>query len=166
MSSHLWHRIAIAGVVIAATAALAKLVDLRFSRRQLTPALATRYGIVRRSVSVGIVFVGVLSALLVIPQVRAVAGGILASSAVVGLVIGLAAQRTLSNFIAGLLIAFTQPIRLGDEIEVVDASGTVEEIGLTYTWLRSEDDRIAIPNEKLASETIRNKTIGRVEAGG
>jgi small conductance mechanosensitive channel len=162
MHHHLWERVGVAGGVIVVTAALAKLVDMRISRRQLTPALATRYRVVRRSVVAGIVFVGVLSALLVIPQIRAVAGGILASSAVIGLVIGLAAQRTLGNFIAGLLIAFTQPIRLGDEIEVADAAGSVEEIGLTYTWLRTvEDERIAIPNDKLASETIRNKTFKR-----
>jgi len=162
MHEHLWERLAIAGGVIVAAAVLAKLVDRRITRRQLTPELATRYGIVRQTAAAGIVFVGVLSALLVIPQVRAVAGSILASSAVIALVIGLAAQRTLGNFVAGLLIAFTQPIRLGDEIEVADAVGSVEEIGLTYTWLRTaEDERIAIPNDKLASETIRNKTYKR-----
>jgi len=162
MHHHLWERVGIAGGVIVVAAALARLVDMRISRRQLTPELATRYGIVRRTIVVAIVFVGVLSALLVVPQVRAVAGGILASSAVVGLVLGLAAQRTLGNFVAGILIAFTQPIRLGDEIEVADAAGSVEEIGLTYTWLRTaDDDRIAIPNDKLASETIRNKTFKR-----
>ena len=59
-----------------------------------------------------------LSALLVIPQVRAVAGGILASSAVIGLVVGFAAQRTIGNFIAGILIAFAQPLRLGDYVEI------------------------------------------------
>ena len=47
-----------------------------------------------------IIFVGVLTALLLIPQVRAVAGGLLASTAILGIVIGLAAQRTLSNFVA------------------------------------------------------------------
>jgi small-conductance mechanosensitive channel len=159
---HHWDRVGIALGVIVVTAFLAKLVDSRISRREWTPALVTRYRVVRRTAMVAIVFVGVLSALLVIPQVRAVAGSILASSAVVALVIGFAAQRTLGNFIAGLLIAFTQPIRLGDDIEVADECGIVEEIGLTYTWLRAADeDRIAIPNEKLASETIRNKTIRR-----
>ena len=82
------------------------------------PAAATRYRVLRRSIFATIIFVGVLSALLVIPQVRAVAAAILASSAVIGLVIGFAAQRTIGNFIAGLLIAFTQPLRLGDEVEI------------------------------------------------
>jgi small-conductance mechanosensitive channel len=159
---HHWDRVGIAIGVILITALLAKLVDARISRGRLTPGLVTRYRIVRRTIMVSIVFVGVFSALLVIPQVRAVAGSILASSAVIALVIGFAAQRTLGNFIAGLLIAFTQPVRIGDEVEVADAAGIVEEIGLTYTWLRArDDDRIAIPNEKLASETIRNKTIRR-----
>jgi small-conductance mechanosensitive channel len=157
-----WDRFGIALGVIVATAVIAKVVDIWVSRRQLNPAMATRYRIVRRVIMVTIVFIGVFSALLVVPQVRAVAGSILASSAVIALVIGFAAQRTLGNFIAGLLIAFTQPVRLGDDVEVADASGVVEEIGLTYTWLRATDeDRIAIPNERLASEMIRNKTIRR-----
>jgi small-conductance mechanosensitive channel len=111
-------------------------------------------------VTTAIVFVGLLSALLVIPQIRAVAGGLLASSAVVGIVVGFASQRTLGNFVAGLLIAFTQPLRLGDQVVVEDTEGVVEEIGLIYTFLRTENgDRLVIPNEKLASDTIRNSTI-------
>ena len=95
-----------------------------------------------------------------IPQVRAVAGAILASSAVLGLVLGFAAQRTIGNFIAGLLIAFTQPVRLGDEVEIGGSRGVVEEIGLTYTWLRTENnDQLVIPNELLVSEPLLNSTI-------
>jgi small-conductance mechanosensitive channel len=155
-----WERFLVALVVIGITALVAKLVDRRISRKNLTPAAATRYRILRRSIFTTIIFVGILSALLVIPQVRAIAGGILASGAVIGLVLGFAAQRTIGNFVAGLLIAFTQPVRLGDEVEVAGATGVVEEIGLTYTWVRTRDnDRFVIPNEKLASETIRNSTI-------
>jgi small-conductance mechanosensitive channel len=155
-----WERMAIVGGVMILTAVLAKLVDAAIARRDLDPATATRYRVLRRSVSVSIFFIGLLSALLVIPQVRAVAGGLLASSAVLGLVIGFAARTTLANFIAGLLIAFTQPLRLGDQIEVDGVQGVVEEIGLTYTYVRTEDNsRLVIPNEKLASDTIRNATI-------
>src|SRR5262245_9620740 len=156
-----WRRVAIAGGVILVAAVLAMIVDRLLSRQKLPPEAATRYRVLRRAIVVSIVFVGVLSALLVIPQVRAVAGGILASSAEIGLVLGFAAQRTLGNAIAGLLIAFSQPLRLGDRVRVDDAVGTVEEIGLTYTFIRlGEDDaRLVIPNEKLASDTIRNYTI-------
>src|SRR5262249_27464914 len=107
-----------------------------------------------------IIFVGLLSALLVIPQVRAVAGGLLASSAVVGIVVGFASQRTLGNFVAGLLIAFTQPVRLRDDVIIEEPEGVRAGIGLIYTFVRTENgDRLVIPNEKLASDTIRNSTI-------
>jgi small-conductance mechanosensitive channel len=155
-----WERIVIAGVVLVLAALVAKVVDLRLARRQLPPETVTRYRVLRRSVMTSIVVVGLLSALLVIPQVRAIAGGILASSAVLGLIIGFASQRTLGNFVAGLLIAFTQPLRLGDSVTVDNVTGTVEEIGLTYTFIRTRDGaRLVIPNEKLASDTILNFTI-------
>ena len=156
----LWHRLVIVGVVMLVTILVARLIDRRIARRQLAPETATRYRVLRRSITAAIISVGLLSALLVIPQVRAVAGGLLASSAVVGIVVGFASQRTLGNFVAGLLIAFTQPVRLGDNVAVEGGEGVVEEIGLIYTFVRTEDDdRLVIPNEKLASDTIRNSTI-------
>jgi small conductance mechanosensitive channel len=156
----LWHRLIVFGAVLLVTVVVARLVDRRMARRELPAGAVTRYRVLRRSVLTLIVFVGLLSALLVIPQVRAVATGILASSAVVGIVVGFAAQRTIGNFISGLLIAFAQPIRLGDWIEFGGSTGQVEEIGLTYTFIRTEDDdRLVIPNEKIASDTIRNSSI-------
>jgi small-conductance mechanosensitive channel len=155
-----WHRLIVVGVVMFATIVVARLIDRRIARRDLPPEAITRYRIVRRSVTTTIIFIGLLTALLVIPQVRAVAGGLLASSAVLGIVVGFASQRTLGNFVAGLLIAFTQPVRLGDDVVVESTEGKVEEIGLIYTFVRAENgDRLVIPNEKLASDTIRNSTI-------
>src|SRR5438309_4448771 len=155
-----WHRLIVVGVVMFATIFVARLIDRRIARRDLPPEAITRYRIVRRSVTTTIIFIGLLTALLVIPQVRAVAGGLLASSAVLGIVVGFASQRTLGNFVAGLLIAFTQPVRLGDDVVIESTEGTVEEIGLIYTFVRTENgDRLVIPNEKLASDTIRNSTI-------
>jgi small conductance mechanosensitive channel len=155
-----WQRLIVVGVVLLVTTVVARLIDRRIARRDLPPEAITRYRVARRSVTTTIMFVGLLSALLVIPQVRAVAGGLLASSAVIGIVVGFASQRTLGNFVAGLLIAFTQPLRLGDDVVVENIEGTVEEIGLIYTFVRTENgDRLVIPNEKLASDTIRNSTI-------
>jgi small-conductance mechanosensitive channel len=155
-----WHRAAIAGAVILISVVVAKVVDSRISRKTLAPGSATRYRVIRRVLMTTIVFVGVLSALLVIPQVAKVAGGILASSAVLGLVIGFASQRTIGNAVAGILIAFSQPLRLGDLVAIDGAEGVVEEIALTYTFIRTKDGaRLVIPNEKLASDTIVNYTI-------
>ena len=138
--------------VIAASAIVAKLVDARIARKDLPPQAVTRYRVLRRSLMTVIITIGVLSALLVVPQVRAIAGGLLASSAVIGIVVGLAAQRPLANFVAGLVIAFTQPLRIGDRVTVDDVEGTVEEIGLNFTFIRTDSNfRLVIPNEKLAS---------------
>jgi small-conductance mechanosensitive channel len=157
---NLWHRWLIVGSIVVLATGLAKLVDWRMSRRELPPGAGTRYQVLRRSLMTTIIALGILSALLVVPQVRAIAAGLLASSAIVGLVVGLAAQRPLANFVSGLVIAFTQPVRLGDLVTIDDVEGTVEEIGLTYTFIRTTDNaRLVIPNEKLASDTIRNSTI-------
>jgi small-conductance mechanosensitive channel len=157
----LWaHRLIVFGAALLVTLLIARLVDRRLARRDLPAATVTRYSILRRSVITLIVFVGLFSAALVIPQVRAVAVGVLASSAVIGIVVGFAAQRTIGNFIAGLLIAFAQPIRLGDYVETGGFTGSVEEIGLTYTFIRVDDDsRLVVPNEKIASDTILNSSI-------
>src|SRR5881227_4388003 len=134
-----WQRLAIVVAVLVLTAILARLIDRRMAKRELAPEVATRYRVLRRSVTVAVFSVGILSALLVIPQVRAVAGGLLASSAVLGIVVGFASQRTLGNFVAGILIAFTQPVRLGDKVVVEETEGVVEEIGLIYTFVRMEN---------------------------
>ena len=155
-----WHRLAIAAAVFACVTLLARLIDWRLARKPLAPQAVTRYRVLRRSVTAAILFVGFFSALLVIPQVRAVAGGLLASSAVLGVIIGFASQRTLGNFVAGLLIAIAQPVRLGDRVDYGGEVGVVEEIGLSYTFIRTEDEaRLVVPNEKLASDTIRNSSI-------
>jgi small-conductance mechanosensitive channel len=155
-----WERIVTAAVVIGVTLLAARVIDRRMARHELAPESMTRYHVLRRSITAAIVALGILSALLVIPQVRAVAGAILASGAVIGLVVGFAAQRTLGNFIAGLLIAFTQPLRIGDLVQFAGDEGVVEEIRLTYTFIRTRDDvRLVIPNEKLASDTIKNASI-------
>ena len=107
-----------------------------------------------------IVLVGILSALLVIPQVRAVAGGILASSAVLG------ARGRLRRQLDARELRRRAPDRVHAAAaarrpsSIDGKAGIVEEIGLTYTFIRTHDnDRLVIPNEKLASDTIRNSTI-------
>jgi len=160
LTTVVYRRLIVIAVVILLTVVLARVIDRRIARRELSSEAMTRYRVLRRGITATIMVVGILSALLVIPEVRAVAGGLLASSAVLGIIIGFASQRTLGNFVAGILIAFTQPVRLGDEVTIEETQGVVEEIGLIYTFVRTENgDRLVIPNEKLASDTIRNATI-------
>lgn len=155
-----WEHVLIALAAVVATLVLAKLLDLWLSRRKLPPESATRYATLRRVISAAVVTIGVLAALLTIPEVRAFSAALLASGAVIGIVVGLAAQPTLGNVISGLMIAFAQPLRLHDHVAFGGVEGVVEEIGLTYTFIRAPDGaRIVVPNQKLASDTIVNSTI-------
>jgi small-conductance mechanosensitive channel len=158
--SPFWKHLVVAAVIFLAVSLAARLIDWRLRRKTLPPEAVTRYRVFRRTITVAILVIGLFSALLAIPEVRAVAGGLLASSALLGIVIGFAAQRTLGNFVAGLLIALAQPIRIGDRVEYGDLHGVVEEIGLTYTFIRTTDRRrLVVPNEKLASDSIINSSI-------
>jgi small-conductance mechanosensitive channel len=126
----------------------------------LSPVATTRLRLVRRLITAMIILFGVMLALSQFEGITRIATGILASSAVVGIVVGFAARQTLANAIAGVLLAITQPIRIGDLVTFEDQTGTVEDVRLTYTYLRSDDGRrIIIPNERLAQNTIENHTI-------
>src|SRR5205085_1268741 len=147
----LWHRLAVVGVVLLVAAVVARLLDARIARRQLDPAQRTRYRVLRRSVATTVLLVGVLSALLVIPQVRAVAGGLLASSAVIGIVVGFASPRPVGTFVAGLLMA------VPDEGEVlvtaIDSSATVTLRAWTSDLTSAE--RVASDLRLRAFERLR-----------
>ena len=159
---------AVATVLVAFV--LAQLVDRAVARRasrittavagDLSPVTSTRLRLVRRLLYATILVIGVALALAQFAAVKRVATGVLASSAVLGLVVGFAARQTLANGIAGILLAITQPIRIGDLVTFEDATGTVEDIRLTYTYIRTEDGtRVVVPNESLAQSTIENHTI-------
>jgi len=155
-----WHHLVIAAAVFGIVFVVERVVDWRLRHRTLPPEAATRHRVLRRAVSAVILVAGLFSALLVIPEVRAVAGGLLASGALLAIIVGFAAQRTLGNFIAGILIALAQPIRLGDRVMYAGVHGVIEEVGLTYTFIRMSDgSRLVVPNDKLASDTIVNSTI-------
>ena len=88
------------------------------------------------------------------------AKALLASSAVLALFAGLAFSTPLSNLGSGLLVSFTQPLRLGDRITVGGETGFVEDMALIYTTLVTDDARrIFIPNTQLTTNMIVNRTI-------
>ncbi|HYX83532.1 MAG TPA: mechanosensitive ion channel domain-containing protein [Gaiellales bacterium] len=122
--------------------------------------IKTRYRLLLRIVEALIVFIGLVAALFSFDQTKAFAQTVLASSALLGLVVGFAARSTLANFVAGVMIAVNQPVRLGDRVAVGDAEGIVEDVGLTYTRLRTPDNRrVLIPNEELANSRVTNLTV-------
>ena len=126
----------------------------------LSPMATTRVRLIRRLVFAGILLLGFALALAPFEGVRRIATGVLASSAVLGLVVGFAARQTLANAVAGVLIAVTQPIRIGDLVTFEGSTGVVEDVRLTYSYIRGDDGRrIVVPNERLAASTIENHTI-------
>jgi small-conductance mechanosensitive channel len=121
---------------------------------------ATRYRLLRRTSEAVVVLIAAIIVLWSFDSTRSAAQTVLASSAVLGLVVGFAARSTLANFVAGVMIAINQPVRLGDRISMGDVEGTVEDIGLAYTRLRTPDNRrVLIPNEELANSRVTNMTI-------
>ncbi len=130
------------------------------ARGQLSPAMQTRLRLIRRLVYALILVIGLAVAASQIDGVSGIAKGILASSALLGLVLGFAARQTLANGIAGILLAVTQPIRIGDLVTFEEESGVVEDMKLTYTYIRLDDGRrLIVPNERLAQSSVVNHTI-------
>jgi small-conductance mechanosensitive channel len=92
-------------------------------------------------------------------EFKRLATGILASTAVLGLIVGFAAQHTIANMVAGIQIAVSQPIRIGDRIKFEDCEGRVTDITLAYTYLDPGDgSSIVIPNQLLTEGTVHNRS--------
>jgi small-conductance mechanosensitive channel len=160
-----------AGVTIVVALVIAHVVDRTIARRggkvreivgaaDISPATATRLRVIRRLVYALIVLIGIAIAASRFDELSSVAKGILASSAVLGLVVGFAARQTLANAIAGILLAISQPIRIGDLVTFEEETGEVEDMKLTYTYIRLGDGRrLIVPNERLAQSSVLNHTI-------
>jgi small conductance mechanosensitive channel len=132
----------------------------RVAGGELSPVADTRLRFLRRVVGAAIIVVGLALAIAQFTALDRLAGTVLASSAIAAAVIGFAARQVLANAIAGVVIAITQPLRIGDHVTFEDETGTVEDISLTYTWLRmGSEARLIIPNERLAAGVLRNDSI-------
>ena len=127
----------------------------------MSRAAQTRLRLVRRLVFVAILLIGAALALSNFAKIQRLATGFLASSAVLGLVIGFAARQTIANMVAGILIAITQPIRIGDTVTIEDETGRVDDITLSYTYLDTGDGRlVVVPNDKVTSGVLFNHSTG------
>ena len=132
----------------------------RVGAGRVDPVLETRLRFVRRLVEAVIIVVGVAMALSQFTALDRFAASILASTAITAAVVGFAARQTLANVIAGVMLAITQPIRIGDLVTFEEETGVVEDIRLTYTFLRTGvDTRVIVPNERLAGGILRNDSI-------
>jgi small-conductance mechanosensitive channel len=106
----------------------------------------------------------VIAAALLLMQfelVRNVGVSLLASAGIAGIVIGLAAQKSISSLLAGIQMSITQPIRIGDQVVVENEFGTVEEITLTYVVVKVWDERrLVIPIAQFLDKPFQNWSKG------
>ena len=124
---------------------------------QVSRSTRTRLTILRRLLLLAAFLVVAAIVLAQFTELKRLATGILASTAVIGLIIGFAAQNTISNVIAGVLIAITQPIRIGDRVSFEDREGRVTDITLSYTFIDPGDgSQIVVPNQLLVQGIVHN----------
>jgi small-conductance mechanosensitive channel len=124
---------------------------------QVSRTTRTRLRILRRLAFVVVLLIVVMLVLSQFTELKRLATGVLASTALVVAVVGFAAQRTLANMIAGIQIAVSQPIRIGDRIEFDECTGRVIDITLSYTYLDPGDgSSIVIPNQLLVEGRVHN----------
>ncbi|MFC1636211.1 mechanosensitive ion channel family protein [Planctomycetota bacterium] len=119
----------------------------------------TQLRVLKRIVIITVGVVALASMLMTFPKVRQLGTAMLASAGIIGIVVGMAAQRTIGAFIAGLQIAFTQPIRVDDVVIVENEWGRIEEITLTYVVVRIWDlRRLIVPITYFIEKPFQNWT--------
>jgi len=121
--------------------------------------LLTQTRILRRAVSALVIIVTAGLALMTIPGVKQFGVSLLAAGGAAGIIVGLALQPVLSNLLAGVQIAFTQPIRIDDAVVVQNQFGHVEEINSTYVVIRLRDlRRMIVPLKHFLDQPFENWT--------
>lgn len=119
--------------------------------------LRTQLSILRRVVEVAVVLVAASLLLLQFEAVRNVGVSLLASAGIAGLVLGLAAQKSISTLLAGIQLSITQPMRIGDTVIIENEWGWVEEITLTYVVVKVWDlRRLVIPITQFLEKPFQN----------
>jgi small-conductance mechanosensitive channel len=163
-----------AAITMALTIGIAIVVDRyvlahagRYATRvaDVSRAASTRLRVVRRLIFVVILVIGGAIALNYVTKLDKLATGLLASSAVIALIAGLAARQVLANPLAGIMLAITQPIRIGDAISIEEQDGRVEDLTLSYTFIDTGDGRLmVVPNEKIVTSVLFNRSTGNRSA--
>lgn len=138
---------------------LKHLVTVQGEGNRKARRIRTQITLVRRVASAVIIVVALGAMLFTFPQVRALGAGLLASAGIAGVVVGIAAQSTLGNLLAGLQLAFSDALRLDDVVVVKGEWGRIEELSLTYVVLRLWDERrLVLPVSYFTTNPFENWT--------
>lgn len=132
---------------------------------QVSRSTKTRLRFLRRLLLLAIFLVVAALALSQFTELKRLATGILASTAVLGLIVGFAAQHTIANMVAGVQLAVSQPFRIGDRIGFEETDGRVTDITLSYTYVDPGDgSAVVIPNQLLVEGVVHNHSTGDTQA--
>jgi small-conductance mechanosensitive channel len=124
---------------------------------QVSRTTRTRLRILRRLALLAVFLIVAMLALSQFTELKRLATGVLASTAVIGLIVGFAAQHTIANMVAGVQIAVSQPFRIGDRISYEDRDGRITDITLSYTYVDPGDgSSVVIPNQLLVEGVVHN----------
>jgi small-conductance mechanosensitive channel len=128
--------------------------DNRDARRALT-----QVSLIHRVISITLISIGILVSLTTLPAVRTFGATVLASAGILGIIAGIAGQSTLGNMIAGIQIAFSGALRIGDVVVVQAQWGTIETITLTYVVVKIWDERrLVMPVSYFVNTPFENWT--------
>lgn len=156
----------LAGVNVTAETIISRL-DVTKSDNLTARRMQTRVQVIRRVCGVIVIFLSGAAILMSLPGMREVGLSLFASAGVAGIVVGLAARPTLSNLLAGLQIALTDPVRLDDVVIVEGEWGRVEEITTTYVVVRIWDmRRLIVPLSQFIEKPFQNWTRQTAEILG
>lgn len=150
-------------IIILIASMIAKAITMiisRFGKRSDVPESVTR--VINKIITYFIAFIGLV---LILDVFKLNINTFLASFGIVGLIIGLSSQTIISNFIAGIIIIIEKPFKRGDIIDIVSLQGTVEDISIRSTRVKSLDGKlITIPNSTFnTSPVINYSRTGRIQ---
>jgi small-conductance mechanosensitive channel len=132
---------------------------------QVSRSTRTRLRFLRRLTILVVFLVLAAIALSQFTELQRLATGILASTAVLAAIIGFAAQHTIANMVAGVQLAISQPIRIGDRISFEEVQGRVLDITLSYTYVDPGDGTaVIIPNQLLVEGIVHNLSTADTQA--
>ncbi len=148
-------------IIVAAAVILARFLEVFFARylQQAATRLKvspTKYVTFKRFVIALIYVIALMVLITSTPQLQSLSVAIFASVSIIGIIVGIAAQSTISNIIAGIAIIVFKPFGVQDYVTVRGESGFVEDITFRHTVIRLIDRHMIIPNAVVTNEVIFN----------
>jgi len=154
-------------LVLIFTPTVAKIIDMFMVRsyKEITekhrkPIDETRARMVRNIVRAVIYVLGFMLIISFIPELKNLSIALFAGAGFAGIVIGFAAQNAFSNIISGIFLSIFQPFKLGDRVKINEEYGTIEDITLRHTVLKTWDNRrLVIPNANINESSLVNYSL-------